>query len=275
MAYALELLRNGRAYPCFATPEELEASFKEQSAAKVRPGYYGKWALWRDRTDEEVEQALDSNKPFVLRFRSTGSHQKRVVFTDLFKGKLELPENDLDVPLIKSDEWHLPTYHLAHIVDDFLMGTTKVLRSDEWLPSTPLHIELSGAFGYAPFTYGHFAPISIVDKQNGGKRKMSKRKDPEADVAFWQKAGYPVKGVKAYLLGLANSNFEDWYRANPQEPLDAFPLSLEKLAASRAPLLDMQKLEDYCKDVISKLSPEELYEALLRFYGGDSPLLKP
>ncbi|MCA9328880.1 glutamate--tRNA ligase [Candidatus Saccharibacteria bacterium] len=253
LAYALELLHTGWAYPCFATSDELAENAKKQQAAKVRPGYYGQWALWRDKSDEEVVAALDAGRSFVLRFRSRGSHDKRIQFDDVFKGHMEVPENDLDVPLIKSDEWRLPTYHLAHIVDDYLMGTTKVFRSDEWLPSTALHIEMSQALGLQPFNYGHFAPISILDKNGGGKRKLSKRKDPEADVSFWIKAGYPVSGVHAYLLGLANSNFEDWYRANPDKDVLDFQLSLEKLAASRAPLLDMTKLENYTKDVIARL----------------------
>lgn len=257
LGYAIDLLKNGRAYPCFATAEELQAATRDQQAKKLRPGYYGQWALWRDRSEDEIQAALDDEKPFVLRFRSNGSHDKRINYTDVFKGKMEVPENDLDVPLIKSDESRLPTYHLAHVVDDYLMRITKVFRSDEWLPSTALHIELSQAFGHEPFTYGHFAPISILDKKGGGKRKLSKRKDDEADVQYWLEAGYPVEAIKAYLLGLANSNFEDWYRANPDVPLSEFPLSLEKLAASRAPLLDMTKLEDYAKDYIARLPQDE------------------
>lgn len=265
LGYAVDLLQKGRAYPCFATPEELKAAVEDQQAKKVRPGYYGQWALWREKSEEEINAALDADRPFVLRFRSQGSHDKRISYTDVFKGKMEVPENDLDVPLIKSDETRLPTYHLAHVVDDYLMRVTKVFRSDEWLPSTALHIELSEALGHEPFTYGHFAPISIIDKNGGGKRKLSKRKDNEADVQYWLKAGYPIEGIKAYLLGLANSNFEDWYRANPDEPLEHFPVSLEKLAASRAPLLDMQKLEDYCKDFIASLPQDEFDARLLGF----------
>ncbi len=265
MVYALELLRSGRAYPDFASPEELKANMEAQQAAKVRPGYYGKWALWRDKTDEEITAALDAGKPFVLRFKSLGDHERRITYEDVFKGHMEVPENDLDVPLIKSDGTRLPTYHLAHVVDDTLMRVTKVFRSDEWLPSTALHIELSEALGFEPFTYGHFAPISIIDKNGGGKRKLSKRKDDEADVQYWIKAGYPVEGVKAYLLGLANSTFEEWYRANPGVQVEDFPVSLEKLAASRAPLLDMAKLEDYCKDFIASLPQGAFNEQLLAY----------
>lgn len=261
LGYAIDLLRRGRAYPCFATPEELQAAVKQQQAEKVRPGYYGQWALWRDKSEDEVNAALDAGQPFVLRFRSEGSHDKRIQYADVFKGKMEVPQNDLDVPLIKSDETRLPTYHLAHIVDDYLMRVTKVFRSDEWLPSTALHIELAQAFDYQPFTYGHFAPISVSD--NGNKRKLSKRKDDAADVQYWLKAGYPVEAVKAYLLGLANSNFEDWYRANPDKSINEFPVSLQKLAASRAPLLDMKKLEDYAKDYIATLPLSDFHRHIL------------
>ncbi|CAN5393461.1 glutamate--tRNA ligase family protein [soil metagenome] len=274
MGYALELLKNGRAYPCFATPEELQAATRNQQAKKQRPGYYGEWALWRDKPEAEVTTALNAGKPFVLRFKSNGDHQKRIIYTDAFKGKMEVPENDLDVPLIKSDEYRLPTYHLAHVVDDFLMRVSFVLRSDEWLPSTALHIELAQALGIEPFTYGHFAPISIIDKNGGGKRKLSKRKDPEADVQYWLDLGYPIEGIKAYLLGLANSNFEEWYRANPGMPLTDYPFSIEKLAASRSPLLDMSKMEDYCKDYIARLPQSEFENRLKEAFRSNEDFLR-
>lgn len=264
LGYAIELLKNDRAYPCFATPEELLENTKSQQSQKVRPGYYGDWAIWRNKSEQEVIDALEQNRPFVLRFKSNGDHNKRIVYQDIFKGKMEVPENDLDVPLIKSDSSRLPTYHLAHVVDDYLMRVTKVFRSDEWLPSTALHIELSEALGHKPFTYGHFAPISIIGSE-GGKRKLSKRKDDEADVRYWLEAGYPIEAIKAYLIGLANSNFDDWYKENPKKPLDDFKLSLEKLAASRAPLLDMAKLEDYAKEYIARLPFDEFYNQVVRF----------
>ncbi len=262
LAYALDLLEKNRAYPCFATSEELQEAVKDQQSKKLRPGYYGDWALWRDKSDEEVLAALEAGKPFVLRFRSEGSHDKRINFDDVLKGHMEVPENDLDVPLIKSDESRLPTYHLAHVVDDYLMGATIILRGEEWLPSTPLHIELSQALGIKPFRYAHTPVISIIGNE-GGKRKLSKRKDPEADIAFWHKAAYPLKAIKAYLLGLANSNFEDWYRENPDEDLDAFEFSLDKLKTSRSPLLDMKKVEDYAKDEIARMSQEHFNKEVL------------
>jgi glutamyl-tRNA synthetase len=263
VSYALDLLSRGRAYPCFATSDELSEAVKDQQAKKLRPGYYGEWALWRDRPDEDVEAALDAGKPFVLRFKSEGSHDKRIEFEDAIKGKMVVPENDLDVPLIKSDEYRLPTYHLAHVVDDFLMKTSIVLRGEEWLPSTPLHIELAEALGIKPFKYAHTPVISIVDPNGGGKRKLSKRKDPEADVAYWQKAAYPLRAIKAYLLGLANSNFEDWYRENPDADLSEFEFSLDKLKTSRSPLLDMKKVEDYAKDEIARMSQEHFNKEVL------------
>lgn len=263
MRFALELLDSGRAYPCFATPDELASAVADQQSKKLRPGYYGQWALWRDRPDEDVEAALAAGEPFVLRFKSLGSHEKRVSFDDVLKGTLEFPENDLDVPLIKSDEWRLPTYHLAHVVDDYLMRSTIILRGEEWMPSTPLHLELCDALNIPRFRYGHTPVISIIDPNGGGKRKLSKRKDPEADVAFWLKQAYPLKAVKAYLLGLANSNFEDWYRENTDADLRDFPFSLERLSTSRSPLLDMKKLEDYAKDEIARMTQEHFNREIL------------
>jgi len=263
LAFAVDMLSRGRAYPCFATSEELQAAVKDQQSKKLRPGYYGEWALWRDRSDADVAAALDEGRPFVLRFRSEGSHTKRIVFDDVLKGHMEVPENDLDVPLIKSDEHRLPTYHLAHVVDDYLMRSTLIFRGEEWLPSTPLHIELAQALDIKPFRYAHTPVISIIGSEGGGKRKLSKRKDPEADVAYWVKAAYPMRAIKAYLLGLANSNFEDWYRANYDADLAEFEFSLKKLAASRSPLLDMKKLEDYAKDEIAHMSQEHFNKETL------------
>ena len=263
LSFAIDLLEKDRAYPCFATPEELQAAVKDQQAKKLRPGYYGEWALWRDRSDEDVQAALDAGKSFVLRFRSEGSHEKRITLKDEIKGQLELPENDLDVPLIKSDESRLPTYHLAHVVDDHLMKVTLVIRGEEWLPSTPLHIELAQALNITPFRYEHMPVISIIDQNGGGKRKLSKRKDPEADIAFWHKEAYPKQAVMAYLLGLANSNFEDWYRENLDADLDEYSFSLQKLSTSRSPLLDMQKVSDYAKDEIARMPQDAFNKAVL------------
>ena len=263
LSYAIELLKSGRAYPCFATSEELQAAVKDQQSKKLRPGYYGEWALWRDRSDEDISEALDQGKPFVLRFKSEGSHERRIQFVDRIKGEMNVPENDLDVPLIKSGEHKLPTYHLAHVVDDYLMGATVIMRGEEWLPSVPLHIELAQALGIEPHTYAHTPVISILDVNGGGKRKLSKRKDPEADVAYWLKQAYPMKSIHAYLIGLANSNFEDWYVDNPDADLSEFEFSLEKLKTSRSPLLDMNKVEDYARDEIARMSQGEFNKHIL------------
>jgi glutamyl/glutaminyl-tRNA synthetase len=258
LGYAIDLLRRGRAYPCFATSDELDATYKQQQSAKVRPGYYGSYALWRDKDDAAINQALDAGKSFVLRFRSEGDHAQKIQFDDVIKGRVEMAQNDQDIPLIKTSG--LPTYHLAHVVDDYLMGTTLVVRTDEWLPSVPLHMELSAALDLPVFRYAHPAPLSKLD--NGNKRKLSKRKDPEADVAFWQAAGYPLEAIKAYLMGLANSNFEDWWKANPGSTVDDFPFSVSKLASSRGALIDMAKVRDYGKEVIAAL-PQSDYEAAI------------
>ena len=274
LGYAVDLLRKGRAYPCFATPEELKAITDAQQAAKVRPGYYGDWAkdLWRDRGEEQIVRALDEGMPFVLRFRSEGLHEKRVAFDDVLKGHMELPENDLDVPLIKSDEYRLPTYHLAHVVDDYLMQTNMILRGDEWLPSTPLHFELCDALAIPRFRYAHFAPINIMD--GNSKRKLSKRKDPQADVAYFLAAGYPTEAVLEYLVRLANSNFEDWRKENPATPLWDFPFSFEKWAKARGALLDMQKLNDVSKDVIGAMTQADFTAALLGWATEYAPYFK-
>lgn len=271
LGYAIDLLRRGRAYPCFATPEELQALNERQRAAKVRPGYYGEYTLWRDVSPESITSKLANNIPFVLRFRSSGNHKERFSFSDQLKGNITLPKNDLDVPLIKSDG--LPTYHLAHVVDDFLMRTSLVLRGDEWLPSVPLHIELAEALELPPFNYAHFAPLTVRD--GGGKRKLSKRKDPEADIAHWIDSGYPSEAILEYLTTLASSDFEQWRQSHPQEPLGQFPITLQKLAMSRAPLLDNDKLDDISRNLISRMDQSKFeHEAIEWTKRYDAPLHK-
>lgn len=252
-SYAIDLLRTGWAYPCFAGSEELQENVAKQQSAKLRPGYYGEWAVWRDRSDEDINAALDQGKQFVLRFRSRGKHTSKISFTDAIRGQLEMAQNDLDVPLLKNNG--LPTYHFAHVVDDHLMRTNLVVRGEEWLPSTPLHLEIAEALAVPPFRYCHLGVISIND--GASKRKLSKRKDPQANITFFAEAGYPVEAIKAYLLGLANSNFEDWFRTHTDAPLETFELSLQKLAQSRSPLLDMKKLDDISRDLIGRMTQEE------------------
>ncbi len=259
LGYAMHLLQNGRAYPCFATTDELADIRAKQQAAKLRPGYYGDYALWRDRPNKDIEEALAANTPFVLRFRSEGSHTQRLTYHDVLKGDLQMPQNDLDIPLIKADG--LPTYHLAHVVDDHLMRINLVLRGDEWLASLPLHLELAEAIGIPPFRYGHFAPIAILD--NGNKRKLSKRKDKEADIAYWQQAGYLPAAIIEYLMTLASADYEAWRKEHPDAHHTEFILTLQKLAMSRSPLLDINKLQDVSKNIVAALSQQEFERGIL------------
>jgi glutamyl-tRNA synthetase len=255
-AHVVELLKTGYAYPCFATTEEITEVRARQTESKVRPGYYGQYAIWRDRSEADVVEALEQDLPFVLRFRSVGDNSKRVEFKDLLKGDMSLPEDDQDMPLLKADG--LPTYHLAHVVDDYLMGTTIVHRGDEWLPSTSLHIGLAKALNYdGLWKYSHFAPISILDPNGGGKRKLSKRKDKEANIDFFYQAGYPIAAIKDYFLGLASADFESWRAENPTASTSQFVIEFERLARSRSPLFDQKKLDDISKNYIGALNEAE------------------
>ena len=256
-AYAKRLVRQGKAYPCFCTEEELAAIREKQAAEKANFGYYGSWAVHRDTPLSEVESRVAAGEPFVLRFRSEGDPGRRTKFTDLVRGTMELPENDQDVVLLKSDG--IPTYHFAHVVDDHLMGTTHVVRGEEWLATLPIHIQLFGAMGWRMPKYVHTA--QLMKLENGNKRKLSKRKDPELALDFYQRKGYCVAAVKEYLMTLLNSNFEDWRLANPDAPLDKFPFNTKKMGVSGA-LFDIEKLGDVSKNVISRMSAAEVADRL-------------
>ena len=256
-AYAKRLVRQGKAYPCFCTEEELAAIREKQAAEKANFGYYGSWAVHRDTPLSEVESRVAAGEPFVLRFRSEGDPGRRTKFTDLVRGTMELPENDQDVVLLKSDG--IPTYHFAHVVDDHLMGTTHVVRGEEWLATLPIHIQLFGAMGWKMPKYVHTA--QLMKLENGNKRKLSKRKDPELALDFYQRQGYCVAAVKEYLMTLLNSNFEDWRLANPDAPLDKFPFNTKKMGVSGA-LFDIEKLGDVSKNVISRMSAAEVADRL-------------
>lgn len=252
--FAKELVRQGLAYPCFCTEEELNALREQQEAKAVNKGYYGEWAACRKLSFEEQKRAVESGKPYTLRLRSPGHESRRIMIDDLIKGKIEMPENTQDIVLLKTDG--IPTYHFAHAVDDHLMRTTHVVRGDEWIASLPVHIQLFKCCGFKPPKYAHFAPI--MKEENGGKRKLSKRKDPEAAVSYYIEQGYPKESVIEYLLTLANSNFEDWRRANKAAPQADFPFNLKKMSASGA-LFDLQKLNDVSKNVISLMTADEVY----------------
>ena len=256
---AKKLVEEGLAYPCFCTEEELGAIREKQEALQLdTKGYYGEWAVYRDTPFEKQKALLAEGRPYTLRLRSPGSPDKRISFDDLIKGRIEMPENVQDVVLLKQDG--IPTYHFAHAVDDHFMRTTHVIRGDEWISSVPLHIQLFKVCGFRVPKYAHIAPI--MKEENGGKRKLSKRKDPEAAVTYYAEQGYPKESVLEYLLTLANSNFEDWRRANPDAPQSAFPFNLKKMSTSGA-LFDLTKLGDVSKNVISVMKAETVLEKTL------------
>ena len=253
-AYAKYLLEQGKAYPCFCTTEDGEEMRKKQESAKVRPGYYGAWAKCRNLSVEEMAEKIKAGVPYIVRFKSPGREDRKIKHKDVIKGNVDFPENDQDIVIIKADG--LPTYHFAHAVDDHLMRTTHVIRSDEWLSSVPLHLQLFHELGFKAPKYAHISPIMKND--NGGKRKLSKRKDPEAAVSYYKEQGVPTDAVKEYLLNIANSTFENWRRANPDKKIEEFDFQLNKMSVSGA-LFDMVKLLDIGKTVISKMTAEEVY----------------
>ncbi len=255
--YAKKLVSEGQAYPCFCTEEQLAAMREIQETNKETTGYYGKYAMWRDRSMEDIQSELAAGHPWVLRFRSTGSIENQFKFDDLVKGKLTITENDVDHVLLKSDG--IPTYHFAHAVDDHLMRTTHVVRGDEWLPTLPFHIQLFKALGFKLPKYVHIGPLMKMDGTS--KRKLSKRKDPELALTFYKAEGFPVKAVYEYIMTILNSNFEDWRRANPDAPTDDFKFSPKKLNPAGS-LFDYAKLVDVSKNVISRMTADEVYSLL-------------
>lgn len=256
--FAKLLVSQGKAYPCFCTEEELSAIREQQEANKETTGYYGKYAIWRDRSLEEIRTQLDAGNPWVLRFRSEGSIEHQFKFDDLVKGKLTITENDVDHVLLKSDG--IPTYHFAHAVDDHLMRTTHVVRGDEWLPSLPFHIQLFQALGFKLPKYVHIGPLMKMDGTS--KRKLSKRKDPELALTYYKAEGFPTQAVREYLMTVLNSNYEDWRRANPDAPIESFKFSPKKLNPAGS-LFDYAKLVDVSKNVISRMDAASVYEQLL------------
>lgn len=253
------LISIGRAYPCFLTTEEQDEIRSYQQKAKKRIGIYGRYAKYRDISNDEAAQRIKAGEKFVIRFRSEGDFDKKFVFEDLTKGKIEMPQNDLDVPIMKSENF-LPTYHFAHVVDDHLMRTTHVVRGEEWLSSVPLHFELFNSFGFKMPKYIH---TSLILKKDGDTiRKISKRKDPEALMFFYEEKGYPVAAVIDAVLTIANSNFEEWRSNNPDKPFYEFPFSPKKMSASGA-LFDLDKLDNIAKNYIAKMAASTVYEEYL------------
>ena len=260
--YAKKLVSEGQAYPCFCTEEQLASMREQQESNKETTGYYGKYAMWRNRSMEDIQAELDAGHSWVLRFKSTGSIENQFKFDDLVKGKLTITENDVDHVLLKSDG--IPTYHFAHAVDDHLMRTTHVVRGDEWLPTLPFHIQLFKALGFKLPKYVHIGPLMKMDGTS--KRKLSKRKDPELALTYYKAEGFPVEAVYEYIMTLLNSNFEDWRRANPDAPANTFKFNAKKLNPAGS-LFDYAKLTDVSKNVISRMDAAKVYELLLAWAG--------
>lgn len=256
-AFAKDLIARGLAYPCFCTAEELDKVREEQTAHKLTPGYYGMYAKCRNLTEEEIYANLAAGKPYVIRLKSQGNIENKVTFRDAIKGDITVTENDQDVVLLKSDG--IPTYHFAHAIDDHFMRTTLVIRGEEWLSSLPIHLELFKVLGFKLPAYGH--TCSLMKVENGTKRKLSKRKDPELSLDYYRKAGYYPVAVVKYLMTILNSNFEEWERKNPDADYTSFKFSIDKMGKSGA-LFDLDKLNDISKTELSKLSAEGMYDFL-------------
>lgn len=247
------LVENGQAYPCFCTSADLDELRKNQEKNKQIPGYYGEFAKCRNLSIEEAMHRIKNGEPYVIRFKSTGNHENKVKVHDLIRGDLELSQNDQDIVILKSDG--LPTYHFAHAIDDHFMRTNCVTRGEEWLSSLPIHIELFKALGFEAPQYAHLPVIMKLD--NGNRRKLSKRKDDEAAVAYFLRDGYPTEALIEYLLTIANSNFEEWKAENKDKSNDEFKLTFEKMSLDGA-LFDIMKLKFISKEILSRMSKEEI-----------------
>ena len=254
-AFIKHLISIGMAYPCFCSEEHLAEIREMQEATKSRIGYYGRYAVCHNIKIEDAYNRIKNGEKFIIRLKSPGDFEKKIVVNDLVKGKIEFPENDLDIVIMKSDG--LPTYHFAHLVDDHLMRTTHVTRGDEWVSSLPIHQQLFQVFGFNPPKYAHLSPI--LKQEGETKRKLSKRKDPEAAMSYYAKLGIPIKAVHLYLMTIANTNFEQWYDQNKDKTLDDFKFDFKKISASGS-LFDVEKLINISRNYISFLSAEEVYD---------------
>ena len=253
--FAKDLVIKGLAYPCFCTPEELTQLREKQIAEKITPGYYGKYAKFRNLSAEEAIEKINNGENYIIRIKSPGNFENRVEFHDLIKGDISFPESNQDIVIIKGDG--LPTYHFAHAIDDSLMRTTHVIRGEEWLSSLPIHVQLFEILGLKKPQYAHIP--TIMKNDNGSKRKLSKRKDAEAAVSYYKEVGYPTVSVIEYLLNIINSTFEEWRAENPLSDYHDFSVALDKMSKSGA-LFDIVKLNDVSKDVICKMKPEVVYD---------------
>ncbi|MDO4482105.1 MAG: glutamate--tRNA ligase [Bacillota bacterium] len=258
-SFAKQMVSRGQAYPCFLKEDEISAIRAEQESGKLTPGIYGKWAKHRELSIEEIESRIAAGEDFVVRLKSQGQENSGKTFTveDAVRGALTMPENFQDTVILKSNG--IPTYHFAHVVDDYLMRTTHVVRGEEWLPSLPIHVELFNTLGLKMPVYCHTAQLMKIDDETGVKRKLSKRKDPELSLDYYREKGYHPAAVRDYLLTVLNSNFEEWRAENPDAPIDSFEFTTEKMSNSGA-LFDINKLNDVCKDVLLRIPAAELAE---------------
>ncbi|MBQ9833709.1 MAG: glutamate--tRNA ligase [Bacilli bacterium] len=259
-AFARKLIEEELAYPCFCSEESLDITRKNQEIKKARIGYYGKYARCRNYSKEQVMEKINNGEKFIIRFKSPGNYDNKVILNDLIKGRIEMPENDLDIVIIKSDG--LPTYHFAHVVDDHLMRTTHVFRGDEWVSSYPIHDQLFKVLGFELPKFGHIAPITIKD--NGSIRKLSKRKDPEAAISYYYKLGIPTEVINLYLATVNNSAFEEWYTNNPTLTVDDYEFTFDKMPVGGS-LFDIDKLMSISKIYFSRQKSEDIYENLLKY----------
>lgn len=258
--YVKHLIEQGLAYPCFCSQEEIEETRQIQEKRKQRIGYYGRFAKCRRLTPEEIKTKVENGEHYIIRFKSPGSFDEKIKVHDLVKGDVEFPENDIDDVIMKSDG--LPTYHFAHVIDDHLMHTTHVIRGDEWFSSLPKHIQMFRLMGFEPPKYAHVSPI--MKEEDGKRRKLSKRKDPEAAVSFYHEKGIPVEAVKLYLMTLANTNFEQWYDCNKDKTVDDFKFDFKKVSASGG-LFDTDKLYNISKNFISYLKASDVYDRAVKW----------
>ena len=254
--YIKHLISIGRAYPCFCTPEELNQMREKQEMTKIRTGYYGRFSKCRKLSIEDAINRIKNGEPYVIRFKSNGDFENKIWVDDLVKGRLHLNENDIDDVIMKSENL-LPTYHFAHVIDDHLMHTTVVVRGEEWLPSVTKHIQMFEAFGFDIPKYVH-TPL-ILKKEGENTRKISKRKDPEALMKFYVEQGYPRLAVIESVMTIINSNYEQWHQTNPDKTFLDFTFDPKKMSSSGA-LYDLMKLEDISKDMVSKMTKDELYD---------------
>lgn len=258
--YVKNLIIQGLAYPCFMTEDEIASIREEQEINKTKIGIYGMYAQDRDLSLDEIKEKLSNNEEYVIRLKSPGNSDNEVEIIDCVKGKIKFPENDMDIVLLKKDG--TPTYHLAHVIDDHLMHTTHVIRGDEWVSSIPLHVQLFEVLGFKRPEYVHTA--AVTKKENGNIRKLSKRKDPEAKVSYYDDVGIPIDAVKLYLATILNSNFEEWYLQNSDKGIENFTFTFDKMAIGGT-LFDLDKLNNISKTYFSRKSGEEVYKETLNW----------